>query len=139
MKEYLDMIIKNGKKEDMDCLGDMMIELMYELKESNYHEYEEYKRKIIGMAYDYKITDDLAHEIVEDMKPKGEYWDIDTIRSVVGNLPNINDIYVVMNSLVNDYGDVISPDDVETYVKLTNAWITDADAHKNKVWWYFVD
>lgn len=139
MKEYLDMIIKNGKKEDMDCLGDMMIELMYELKESNYHEYEEYKRKIIGMAYDYKITDDLAHEIVEDMKPKGEYWDIDTIRSVVGNQPNINDIYVVMNSLVNDYGDVISPEDVETYVKMTNAWINDADAHKNKVWWYFVD
>ena len=31
-----------SKKEDMDCLGDILVELMYELKESNHREYEEY-------------------------------------------------------------------------------------------------
>lgn len=139
MKKYLDMIVEKGKKEDMDCLGDILIELMYELKESNHKEYKEYKNKIVGMAYDYKINDELAHDIVEDMKPKGEYWSKETVASVVGNVPNLNDIYVVMNSLVNDYGDVISPDEVETYIKMTNAWINDEDAKPNKVWKYFVD
>ena len=139
MKEYLQMIVNNGKKQDMECLSDILIELMYELKESNHYEYEEYKRKIIGMAYDYKINGELAYDIVIDMKPRGEYWDKDTIISVVGNQPNINDIYVVMNSLANDYGDVIPLEDVETYVKMTNAWLNDVDAKKDKVWWYFVN
>lgn len=139
MKKYLDMIVEKGKKEDMDCLSDILVELMYELKESNHKEYKEYKNKIVGMAYDYKLDDELAHDIVEDMKPKGEYWSKETITSVVGNVPNIDEVYVVMNSLVNDYGDVISPDEVETYVKMANAWINDADAKPNKVWKYFVD
>ena len=139
MKKYLDMIVEKGKKEDMDCLGDILIELMYELKESNHKEYKEYKNKIVGMAYDYKINDELAHDIVEDMKPKGEIWSKETVASVVGNVPNLNDVYVVINSLGNDYGDVISPDEVETYVKMTNAWINDEDAKPNKVWKYFVD
>jgi Glu-tRNA(Gln) amidotransferase subunit E-like FAD-binding protein len=136
MKKYLDMIIKSGKKEDMDCLGDILVELMYELKESNP---KEYKHKIVGMAYNYTIDDDLAHEIVEDMRPKGEYWSKETVESVVGNVSNLNEIYVVMNSLVNDYADIISPDDVDTYVKMTNAWLNDVDAKPNKVWHYFVN
>lgn len=138
MKKYLQMIVDNGKREDMECLSDILVELMYELKESNHGEYEEYKRKIIGMAYDYSLTNDLAQDIVKDMKPRGEYWDKQTIISVVGNQPKINDIYVVMNSLANDYGDVIPLDEVETYVKMANAWLNDADAKENKVWWYFV-
>ena len=138
MKEYLNMIVENGKKEDMDCLSDILVELMYELKESNHKEYKEYKHKIIGMAYNYTINDELAEDIVKDMKPKGEYWSKNTIISVVGDVPNIDDVYVVMNSLVNDYGDVISPEDVETYVKMTNAWLNDVDAKPNKVWNYFV-
>ena len=139
MKRYLDMIVENGKKEDMDCLGNILVELMYELKESNPKEYKEYKNKIIGMAYNYTINDELAHEIVEDMKPKGEYWTKDAIVSVVGNITDINEVYVVMNSLVNDYGDVIPPEDVDKYVKMTTAWINDIDAKPNKVWNYFVD
>ena len=138
MKEYINMIVEHGKKEDMDCLSDMLVALMYELKDTNHTEYKEYKKKIIGMAYDHKITKELAKEIVEDMKPKGEYWSMDDIRGVVGELPNLPDVYVVMNSLVNDYGEVISPEEVEKYVAMTNAWINDSDGHENKTWWYFV-
>ena len=138
MKEYIEKIVANGKQEDMDCLSDIMIDLLYHLKETDHDEYKKYKTKIVGMAHNYTIDDELAHEIVEDMKPKGEYWSKETIKSVVGDITNLDEVYVVMNSLVNDYGDVISPEDVETYVKMTNAWINDVDGHKNKVWWYFV-
>lgn len=138
IKLYIDKIVERGKKEDMDCLSDILIDLLYELKERDYNEFRKYKNKIKGMAYDYKIDEDLAVEIVSDMTPLGEYWNMDTIRSVVGNVDNLCDIYVVMNSLANDYRDVISLDDVETYVNMTKAWIMDEDAPKNKVWWYFV-
>lgn len=138
MKEYLDMIVEKGKTEDMDCLGDMMIDLLHHMKDTNHEKYEKYKTKIIGMAYGYKITKDLAEDIVKSMRPKGEYWSMDDIKNAVGDLQNLPEVYVVMNSLVNDYGDVISPEDVDTYIKLTNAWINDSDGHENKTWWYFV-
>ena len=138
IKLYIDKIVENGKREDMDCLSDMLIDLLYDLKERNYTEFKKYKNKLKGMAYDYKIDEDLAIEIVSNMTPLGEYWDIDTIRSVVGNIDNIYDVYVVMNSLANDYKDVISLDDVDKYVGMTKAWIMDEDAPENKVWWYFV-
>lgn len=138
MKLYIDKIVERGKKEDMDCLSDILIDLLYELKERDYNEFKKYKNKIKGMAYDYKIDEDLAVEIVSDMTPLGEYWNMDTIRSVVGNVDNLCDVYVVMNSLANDYKDVISLDDVDKYVGMTKAWIMDEDAPKNKVWWYFI-
>ena len=50
---------------------------------------------------------------------------------------NQQDFYLVINSLGNDYGDIISIDDVETYVKMTKAWIEDKDAKDDKVWIYF--
>lgn len=90
------------------------------------------------MAYNYTINNELAHDIVDNMKPLGEYWSKEQIINVIGDVPNIDGIYVVMNSLANDYKDVISLDDVDTYVKMTNAWINDIDGHENKVWWYFV-
>ena len=139
MKEYLDRIVANGKKEDMDCLGDILIESLYEMKETNYDKFKKYKAKIKGMAYNYQIDKELAHEIVEDMKPLGEYWNIETITSVIGNDNHrIEDMYVVMNSLANDYGNVVSLEDAETYVKMAHAWLDDVDAKENKVWWYFM-
>ena len=43
MKEYLRMIINNGKQEDMECLGDIMIDALYErgewIKQVNNVEY----------------------------------------------------------------------------------------------------
>ena len=139
MKEYLRMIINNGKQEDMECLEDIMIDALYEMKESNYEKFKKYKNKIKGMAYDYKVDKELSKEIVEDMKPLGEYWNMETIASVIQNdTHRLEDMYIVMNSLVNDYQNVVSTDDVETYIKMAHAWLDDVDGHNNKVWWYFV-
>ena len=139
MKEYIDRIVMNGKKEDMDCLSDMLVDLLYETKETNHMEYKKYKNKLKGMAYDYTIDEELAHEIVEDMKPLGEYWDMGTIKSVTaGDNHRTVDMYVVMNSLVNDYKNVVDPEDANTYVRMADAWLDDVDAKENKVWWYFV-
>lgn len=140
VKKYLDKIIQNGKQEDMEELGDIFSDVMYELKEYNKSDYMEYKHKLCGMAYNYKIDEHMAHEIVEDMKPLGEYWDMETVKSVIGNTNHsLEDMYVVMNSLANDYKDIISLDDSETYIKMAYAWLDDPDAKEHKLWKYFVD
>ena len=139
MKEYIDKIVKNGKQQDMECLSEMLVDLLYDKKETDYDEFRKYKNKIKGMAYDYKIDKELAEEIVKDMKPLGEYWDMETVASVIGNDSHrLEDMYVVMNSLVNDYQNVVSPEEVETYIKMAHAWLDDVDGKANKIWWYFV-
>lgn len=139
MKDYIKKIVDNGKKEEMECLSDILIDLMYELKENNHEEYDKYKRKLKGMAYNYTIDEEMAHKIVEEMKPYGEYWNMETIKSVIGvDQHRTEDMYVVMNSLVNDYSGAISPEEVDTYIKLADLWIDDEDGKKHKIWWYFV-
>lgn len=140
IKKMLEVIIDKGRSEDMYALNDMMDELICDLKEKQPKLYKEYKTKLMGMAYDYKLDEDMAYEIVNNMKPLGEYWDYDTTSKVKRDY-GVNttdcDFYVVMNSLVNDYSKIIDKEDVETYVKMANAFINDEDAKKDKVWIYF--
>lgn len=131
MRKYLDMIIAKGNQEDMECLGNMLKELIYESPKK-----DKYIMKLKGMAYDYKLDNELAKEIVEDMKPLGQYWTKEQVASVTGDVSC--NMYVVMNSLANDYNSVIPLEDVNTYVKLARAWLDDEDARDDKVWWYFV-
>ena len=136
----LEVIINKGKTEDMYKLNDMLDELICDLKEKQPKLYKEYKMKLMGMAYDYKFDEDMAIEIVNNMKPLGEYWDYETTSKVKRDY-DINatdcDFYVVMNSLVNDYNKIIDKEDAETYVKMANAFINDDDAKKDKIWIYF--
>lgn len=140
IKKYVDKIVQNGKQEDMEELGDIFSDVMHELKEYNKSDYMEYKHKLCGMAYNYQIDNEMAHEIVEDMKPLGEYWDMETVKSVIGNTSHsLADMYVVINSLANDYSSIISLEDTDTYVKMAYAWLDDVDAKEHKVWKYFID
>ena len=141
IKKYIKMIVENGKKEDMEELSDMLEEVIYYIKETDKNKYEHYKYKLIGMAYDYHFNEELAKKIVDNMS-EGELWDIATIETVMKNY-NVNEdvyeFYVVMNSLANDYGNVISIDNVELYVNLAKAFINDKDAKEHKVWIYFMN
>lgn len=140
IKKYIEMIVDNGKKEDMECLSDMLSDVIYLLKDEHYDKYEKYKMKLYGMAYGYKFDEEMAHEIVEKMRPLGEYWDLETTTSVKNQYNIIADnyeFYVVMNSLANDYHEAISTEEVETYVKMAYAFMNDEDAKKGKVWKYF--
>ena len=70
------------------------------------------------------------------------FWllnDIGTIKSVIGNDNHrLEDMYVVMNNLANDYQDIISLEDAETYIKMAHAWLDDVDQKEHKLWKYFV-
>lgn len=141
IRKYIEKIGDNKNIEDMEKLGDMLCDVLYKLKEYNKDDYDKYKNKLKGMAYNYEFDEEMALDIVKDMKPLGEHWNLETTTSVkdqYGVDINKYDFYVVMNSLANDYGEIISTDDVETYVRMTKAFVEDQDAKKHKVWKYFM-
>lgn len=140
IKEYISKIIVNGDQKDMEELSEMLDESIMKLKIYDPECYKKYKTKLLGMAYNYKFDEEMAKEIVENMKPLSEVWDLNTTNSVkaeYGINANDYDFYIVMNSMINDYNEVIDKDDIETYAKMSNAFINDEDAVKNKVWKYY--
>lgn len=142
IKEMLNVIIDKGNVKDMYKLNEMLNELICDLKEQNPRLYREYKMELMGIAYDYKFDYNMAKEIVDNMQPLGEYWDIETTNKAKKDY-NLDvddcDFYIVINSLINDYNKVISKDDAEIYIKMANAFINDEDAVKDKVWIYFTN
>ena len=140
IKEYIAKIIVKSEQKDMEELSEMLDESIMKLKIYDPECYKKYKTKLLGMAYNYKFDEEMAKEIVENMKPLSEVWDLNTTNSVkaeYGINANDYDFYIVMNSMINDYNEVIDKDDIETYVKMSNAFINDEDAVKNKVWKYY--
>ena len=65
---------------------------------------------------------------------------METIKNVIGDDNHrLCDMYIVMNSLANDYQNIISLEDAGTYIKMAHAWIDDVDGKKHKLWKYFVE
>jgi hypothetical protein len=139
IKEYKDKIIADGDQETMEHLGNMFVEVMYKLKEYNEKCFDEYAMELHVMAYGETLTEDMAKDIVRDMKPYGEHWTIEqttSVREQYGiDVTNV-DFYVVMNMAWNDYNEVFG-EDLETYVKFSKAFIKDEDAKEGKVFRYF--
>lgn len=138
IKEYIAKIVSNGKEEDMEELSEMLDETIIKLKSYSPECYKKYKMKLFGMAYDYKFDKELAEEMVHKMKPIGEKWSLETIMDLKDKYTtDYCDFYVVINSLANDYGEIINTEDIDTYIKMANAFIHDGDAIEHKVWKYF--
>lgn len=140
IRDYINKIVINGKQDDMEELSNMLDDLICDLKEEKPKLYKKYKDELYEIANGKVLTEEMAHEIVENMKPLGEYWDINTIKQIkssAGLTYNDYDFYTVMNSLVNDYGEIIDKEDIEIYVKMAKAFIEDEDATKDKVFVYF--
>jgi hypothetical protein len=140
MREWIDEIVENGKPEDMEELSEILIKVMHKLKKYDDKCYNKYRMKIYKMAYGTEFTEELAEEIVLNMKPTGEHWDIDQTTSVKTQygITEINDtdFYVVMNMAYNDYHDIFM-DNIDMYVKFTKDFILDEDAKEDKVFKYF--
>lgn len=140
IKKYIEKIGENKKIEDMQELGDMLADLIYMTKESHPEIYEKYKMKLYTMAYGEVLTEDMAKDIVKEMQPSGEHWNIEQTTEVKNqyglNAISPVDFYVVMNMSWNDYREVFG-DDLDMYVKYSKAFIEDEDAKKGKVFIYF--
>lgn len=139
IKDYIEKIVNDGKEEDMEALSDMLVEIIYGMKEPHYDKYKCYKMKLYEMAYDGKIDKETASEWVESMSPIGQKWTIEETTKFMTTLNyNLNEIdyYIVSNMMYNDYYDLVN-DNEELALKLAKNWLEDKDANKNKLFNYY--
>jgi len=139
IREYIEKIgtIKDTNK--MERLGEMLEELICDLKDSHEEEYEKYESELYELAYGKKISKDMAIEWVSDMKPVGEYWTMEQTTNAMQTLGyNIDaiDFYVVANMMMNDYNDLLEEDE-ELALRMAYDWLNDVDAKDNKLYCYW--
>lgn len=144
IRKYIEKIAENRNVDDMEKLGDMLSEIIYETKDNHPEIYHKYKMELYEMAYGKKISDEMADKWVKDMKPIGIHWTIDettnAMQSLGYNFDKI-DFYVVANMMYNDYFDLVR-DDETLALKLAKDWLSDEDAKEDKLycyWKYIVD
>ena len=139
IKEMLAKIIDKGNIEDMYKLNEMLDELICDLKEQKPKLYKEYKKELYELAYGNVILEDKAIEIVEHMKPFGEHYNMQDAKEIKEDYSikhSVSDVYLVANSLYNDYHDLLEDND-EMYAKMTKMWLNDTDSVEDKVYLYF--
>lgn len=134
IREYISKIGENKKIEDMQKLGDMLTDIIYEMKESHHELYEKYKMELYIMANGKVLTDDMKREWVKEMKPMAK-WTEEEVKSVVSQyeikVPYMS-AYVILNMLYSDMKNALgSGDDEESlkrYLQATNDWYFDEDS-----------
>ena len=136
--------LKKLDKEDIICIMDYIID---DMKASNMTSYlDKYKAMIEDKVY--CITKEHAREIVRDMKPYGEVYSIDTVRTMLAaNGIDYDEkvctrYYLTMNMYANDARQVAEennmPVDKFGFV-MAKSFINDVDGGKHKVEKYFMD
>ena len=137
IKKYIEKIVENGKQEDMEKLSDMLVEIIYKIKEPHYDLYKHYKMCLYEMAFGKVISDEMREEIVEKI---GEHWTLEQTEQVkndygYNDIPT-NEFNLVMNMAYSDYKDIFE-DKLDLYAKFSKAFIQDDDAKEGKVFIYF--
>lgn len=141
IERYIRKIVSDGDQREMEELSDILVDVIDIVKRYDEDCYNEYKMKLYKMAYGNQLTEDMAEDIVKKMKPVGERWSIDETEQMQRDY-GINDIkpvdfYAIMNMAFNDFRNVFG-DNLETYIRYTEAFINDEDAKQGKVLNYFL-
>lgn len=139
IEEIIQVIVDNGKIEDMQELSDMLEDTIEILEQYYPEKYKQYMMKLYELAYGCMLNYDMAKEIVSKMRPYGEKWSIEQTSNIQRDYGlgfRNEDFYVVINSAYNDYNDIFM-EDIEKYVKFANDFINDEDAKPDKVYIYY--
>lgn len=139
IRKYIEKIGENKNPEDMQELGDMLAEVIYEMKEAHPEEYHEYKTELYEMAYGEVIDKEMAEKWVKSMKPVGLHWTMEETKNAVASMGygfNDIDFFVVANMMYNDYYDLVKEDE-GLALKMAHDWLNDEDAKENKLYHYW--
>ena len=142
IEKFIRKIVDDGDRQEMEELSDILEEVVNIIKKYDEDCYREYCFKLYKMAYGDELTQDVAEEIVKNMKPYGMRWKINETEQMQRER-GLNDIrpvdfFIVLNSAYNDYKNVFG-DNLEMYIRYTDAFINDEDARKDKVLQYYIN
>lgn len=142
IEEYIEIIVQNGKLEDMETLSELLEDTMEIIKDYDNECYKEMEMKLYKMANGNRLNKKMAEEIVNKMRPYGKRWSIEETRQMqeqrgISNVSDV-DFFIVINSAYNDYQNLFG-DNIEDYVRFTMDFIQDEDAKQDKVFLYYTE
>lgn len=132
-------IIEKGNPESMECLKDIFLKLMDDIKIYDYDEYKAIEYKLYKAIYGDHLNEELAHKWVDGMQNNdgtvGGHWTYEQTSQYADGF-NKWDWFAVMNSVYSDY---YNPKfDTTVYVQLAKDFINDKDGHKDKALRYYM-
>ena len=139
IKKYIEKIVENGKQEDMEKLSDILVEIIYKMKESHHDLYEHYKMCLYEMAEGKMLNEEMANKWVETMKPFGKKWTMEETTDAMNSLgykDRTIDYFISSNMIYNDYYDLVR-DNEEMALKMAHEWLNDIDSGDNKLYNYW--
>lgn len=141
IEEYIRKIVDEGDRNEMEELSDILEEVIDLIKEYDEEAYKKYTMCLYKMAYGEVLSEDMADEIIRKMQSYGMKWTLNEAEDIQNNY-GIDvrpvDFWIVMNQAFNDFRNVFG-DNLEMYVRYTEAFINDEDAKPGKVWKYFTE
>ena len=141
IEHYIRKIVDEGNRREMEELSDMLVEVVDLIKKYDEDCYKEYVMRLYKMANGNELTREVAQEIVRKMQPTGERWSMQDIQQIQRNygMEHIKpeDFYVVMNQGYNDFREIFG-ENIDHYVRYTEAFVNDEDAVADKVFLYFM-
>lgn len=137
--ELIDKIIQNGNDEDMECLRKILIELISDLKYTDYDKYKKIELKLYKRVYGEHLNEELAKSWVASMEnkdgTKGEHWSLEQTNQYAENY-NRYDFYAIANMMRSDY---YNPKLEEaTYLQMAKDWLNDKDVGDCKTLKYYM-
>lgn len=141
--KFIEEMKKRKKEDDLLCLADIAETYLSSLKEEDKELYKKMEMKMYEDLYGKVLTEEMAEEIIVNMKPYHMHWPLEETTQVLKDKGLSSDIdaidfWVVMNSAYNDYHSLFE-DDIDKYVELSKLFIEDEDAKENKVYIYFTN
>ena len=140
IEKYIRKIVDDGDIKEMEQLSDLLQETIEVIKKYDEKKYKKFEMELYKMAYGNVLTEDMAEEIVSKMQPYHTYFTMNEAREIQQKygLEDINPInfFIVLNMSYNDYKSVFG-DNLEMYVRFTEAFIKDEDAKPDKIFLYF--
>ena len=137
VKSYIEKIITC---EDENKKDKMWKYISHFIDTYNQDDKEEIVRGLYELAEGKVLNEERAKYLIENMKPYGMKWDLQTTESVRSSngYEDIRpvDFWIVMNSAYNDYNDIFK-EDVSLYARFSRDFIKDEDAVEDKVYYYF--
>lgn len=138
MKQLLRYIEARKDNVQMEMVHDIMLNMSDYIKEISEEKYDCYWLQLYEIAYGEKLSQEMAECWVNSMRPYAKWSMEETNEVISAKSLRVDPIefYVVMNMMYSDYGEMI-PFDLDTYIRLSIAWLQDADAGEHKLYNYW--
>lgn len=138
-RKLIKEILHGEHRDAKECLEDLMIDMIDDLKHTDYDEYLRIEHKLYKSVYGEHLNAELAHHWVEQMQNKdgthGEHWTMEQTNQYAEHYDKA-DWYAVMNMMYSDY---YNPRfDTDIYIALAKDWLDDADVGPGKTLHYYL-